>query len=194
MGKDDSGRDTNWDAGAIALCPGIHDPTLTQSFVQQLQENCLLPINLLVFPSDRYAAYSSVDVLRFLHERLHPMTPNAWLTVPVVFIGFSAGVVGAMGAAIALESLGGHVRDGWGVPLIGNFPHHRLSHDYFTHWSSALLGAGQDSFYAEPAVQHLDLWRSPQTVQGWWVNSLEHPPHPTTALQFLSYWLQHYAI
>ncbi|NES72229.1 MAG: hypothetical protein F6K24_47060, partial [Okeania sp. SIO2D1] len=28
------------------------------------------------------------------------------------------------------------------------------------------------SFYAEPAVTHLELWRSPATTQGWWTS---HP-------------------
>jgi len=44
-----------------------------------------------------------------------------------------------------------------GVPLVGNFPIHRLSHDYFTHWSSAVLGSGNDSFYADPPVEHLEM-------------------------------------
>ena len=34
----------------------------------------------------------------------------------------------------------------------------------------ALLGNGENNFYAEPAVDHLSMWRSPQTVQGWWVD------------------------
>ena len=50
--------------------------------------------------------------------------------------------------------------DGWGVPLVGNFPIYRISHDQFTHWSSELLGKGDKSFYADPPVEHLDLWRS----------------------------------
>ncbi|NES83160.1 MAG: hypothetical protein F6K10_18095, partial [Moorea sp. SIO2B7] len=57
--------------------------------------------------------------------------------------------------------------------------------------SSALLGAGADSFYADPEVEHLDLWRSPQTTQGWWV---KHPGSQLrcSAAQFLSIFLQHY--
>ncbi|NJO19264.1 MAG: hypothetical protein HC838_03205, partial [Spirulinaceae cyanobacterium RM2_2_10] len=57
--------------------------------------------------------------------------------------------------------------DGWGVPDLGATPLYRLSHDHFTHWSSALLGAGAAGFWAEPAVEHLQLWRSPQTISGW---------------------------
>lgn len=184
--------------GAIALCPGVHPPELTQSLQHQLASTKLLTQPLLVFPSDRYAAYSPLDVLRFLHERLSRNETNHWLKQPVTLVGFSAGVVGAMGAAVALENLGGQVQavialDGWGVPLMGHFPTHRLSHDRFTHWSSALLGAGHDSFYADPAVEHLELWRSPQTVQGWWVNATSQQTTKTTALQFLLHWLQHYS-
>ena len=53
------------------------------------------------------------------------------------------------------------------MPLTGNFPIYRVSHDYFTHWSSGLLGAGYKGFYADPEVEHLDLWRSPANVYGW---------------------------
>ena len=33
-----------------------------------------------------------------------------------------------------------------------------------------MLGGGHNNFYADPAVEHLEMWRSPQTVQGWWVD------------------------
>ncbi|NJK53546.1 MAG: hypothetical protein HC936_13370 [Leptolyngbyaceae cyanobacterium SU_3_3] len=69
--------------------------------------------------------------------------------------------------------------DGWGVPLGGDFPIYRVSHDRFTHWSSAWWVAGLDSFYADPAVAHLDLWRSPQTVQGRWVSPTHTSPQPS---------------
>jgi hypothetical protein len=98
------------------------------------------------------------------------------LEEPTIWLAFSAGVVGAIGAAWGWQLASGKVLafialDGWGVPLFGNFPIHRLSHDRFTHWSSALLGAGADSFYADPAVEHLDLWRSPSTAWGWHISS-----------------------
>ncbi|MBE9020436.1 hypothetical protein IQ272_30760, partial [Chroococcidiopsidales cyanobacterium LEGE 13417] len=103
-------------------------------------------------------------------------------------------VVGALGAAWGWQLMGGKVRaaiavDGWGVPLFTNFPCYRLSHDYFTHWSSALLGESNDSFYADPPVEHLVLWRSLPTITGWWVHSDEsHAQHRTylTAAEFLS--------
>ena len=162
---------------SVIVCPGIHDPALTQCFVQHLRGECLrLALlrssnnsnlsyldNLLIFPGD-YP--SPLHVLQFLRDRLAPAEDS------VVFISFSAGVVGAIGAAWGWQMLGGEVKtfvamDGWGVPLFGNFPIYRLSHDYFTHWTSSLLGGGQESFYADPPVEHLELWRSPQLVLGW---------------------------
>lgn len=103
-----------------------------------------------------------------------------------------------MGAAFAWQRLGGTVNavlaiDGWGVPLVGGFPVHRLSHDSFTHWSSALLGAGEDSFYADPGVAHLELWRSPQTAHGWWlIPNAANPPKAVSAANFLTALLRHY--
>jgi hypothetical protein len=141
-------------------------------------------------------ALSSLHILQFLHDRLHHR-----LESPVIFISFSAGVVGAIAAAWQWQLLGGDVKafiaiDGWGVPLSGKFPIHRLSHDYFTHWSSSLLGSGQDNFYAEPAVDHLTMWRSPQSVQGWWVDSsqgeITTPKTRLTAAEFLHLLLKHY--
>lgn len=180
---------------AIALCPGFHPSALTHSFSAQLAVMGF-PLNTqLVFPSDRYGAYDALAVVRFLHEQLSRHAPQDWLTLPITLIGFSAGAVAAMGAALMLEALGGKVQavfllDGWGVPIAGRFPTYRLSHDDFTDWSSALLGAGQARFYATPGVDHLDLWRSPQTVPGICFNSAAPDPHLTTALEFLTHSLR----
>ena len=148
----------------ILICPGVHSPQLTDSFLQGLRQDNQAFGNWLIFPTADYPAYSALNILAFLRQH----TSDA----AVLFIGFSAGVVGAMGAATLWQQFGrvqGFIAlDGWGVPLAGNFPIHRLSHDHFTHWSSALLGAGADSFYAEPSVEHLELWRSPHTTSGWW--------------------------
>lgn len=170
---------------SVVICPGIHDPDLTQSFLAGLEYeadktrkpsadfNFNQKVHLLTFPSQDYAVLSAFHILQFLRDRLgNPPAP------PVVFISFSAGVVGALGAAWGWQSLGGKVKafialDGWGVPLISNFPIYRLSHDQFTHSSSSLLGTGEDNFYADPPVAHLEMWRSPQTVEGWWVHSAE---------------------
>lgn len=187
---------------SVIICPGIHDPQLTQDFLAGLHSggtgnlsNCWTQ-KVLIFPTRDYPAYSSVQVLEFLQRHTNV------LETPLVFISFSAGVVGAIGAAWGWQLLGGQVKafiafDGWGVPLYGTFPIHRVSHDNFTHWSSALLGTGDDSFYADPAVEHLVLWRSPNTCQGWWVHpaASSTPEHRTfsTAAEFVTQLLQRHA-
>lgn len=190
---------------SIIICPGMHSIDLTQSFLKNLQlrsSSDLAEIsnqNLLIFPVQRYPAYSGFHIVQFLQETLRQDSLAAE-SREFVFLSFSAGVAGAIGAAWAWQQLGGKVKalialDGWGVPLYGDFPIHRVSHDHFTHWSSALLGAGADSFYADPAIDHLDLWRSPQTVQGWWVPTAATTPlQPiaTTVAVFLTVLLQHY--
>ncbi|HEY9608193.1 hypothetical protein [Allocoleopsis sp.] len=184
----------------VVICPGIHEPQLTQDFLTALQGNKIAHLStgstqkLLIFPTQEYPAYSTLHILQFLQR-------HASQTTPIVFISFSAGVAGAIGAAWGWEMLGGQVKafiafDGWGVPLQGKFPIHRVSHDYFTHWSSALLGTGEDSFYADPAIEHLDLWRSPDSCQGWWVQRIAAEKTEqrlyTTAAQFVNYLLHLY--
>lgn len=175
---------------SLIICPGIHEPTLTESFLAGLQvNNRQKPGNILIFPIQDYPAYSSGHILHFMCE-------NHSLSSAIAIISFSAGVVGAIGAAWGWQLLGGKVTafialDGWGVPLTGSFPIHRLSHDYFTHWSSALLGSGEDSFYAAPSVEHLELWRQPQTVVGYSIDKSEQKRR-TTAAQFLTMLLDRY--
>ncbi|MBW4650267.1 MAG: hypothetical protein KME06_16510 [Kastovskya adunca ATA6-11-RM4] len=179
----------------IIICPGIHDLKLTQDFLDSLKAqlsnkfNGSHNANILIFPVENYPAYSASHILQFLQSHS--------VTSPLIFISFSAGVVGAMGAAWLWQLAGGKVKaflalDGWGVVLGGNFPIHRLSHDYFTHWSSALLGTGDDSFYADPPVEHLELWRSPNTCSGWWIDPQSETRTPTTAAQFINGQLQRY--
>lgn len=187
----------------VIICPGIHDSQLTQSFLTNL--GVFLP-DYHIFPTDQYAAYSGLDVLRFLDHKVGSKS-GFDLSSPtsLLLIGFSAGVVGAIAAAWAWQVLGGEVKalvalDGWGVPLYGDFPIYRLSHDEFTHWSSALLGVGTTSFYADPPVAHLDLWRSPHTAIGYVVQPLQcvlglpkqTPSSPITAAQFLQSLLLRY--
>lgn len=184
----------------VMICPGIHEPQLTQDFLEALQRGETNHLSsgwtktVLIFPTQDYPAYSAIHILEFLQHHTSP-------TTPVIFISFSAGVAGAIGAAWGWEMSGGQVQaliafDGWGVPLYGNFPIYRVSHDYFTHWSSALLGAGADSFYAEPGIEHLDLWRSPDRCPGWWhghtvADNAEYKKH-TTAAHFVNHLLQLY--
>lgn len=183
----------------IIICPGIHDLQLTQDFLEKLglsknsNQFSSKTTQVLIFPTQDYPAYSAIDILDFLKCRITNIKS------PVAFISFSAGVVGAIGAAWSWQLLGGNVKtliaiDGWGVPLVGNFPIHRLSHDYFTYWSSALLGAGEDSFYADPAVEHLELWKSPDRCQGWLVQPAVGGKSEqrtfTTAAKFMTHLLQ----
>jgi hypothetical protein len=161
---------------SIIVCPGMHSPALTEQFLDGLGG---LP-DATIFPSDRYPPYSGYHILEFLQEQYNPSAS------PLIFVAFSAGVIGAIAAAHRWQQLEGQVKalialDGWGVPLRGTFPIHRLSHDHFTYWSSALIGGEGDSFYADPAVAHLELWQSPQLVQGWRVRS-PSPPHQSNCL------------
>jgi len=147
----------------IIICPGFHAPQESDRFLAQMQLS-----EALLFPVPEFAPYSSLDLIRFLESKLD----SPLQCEPVVFIAFSAGVVAATVAALTWQQRGGRVRalialDGWGVPLPDTIASYRLSHDEFTHWSSALLGAGRQSFYCDPPVEHLKLWRSPATAWGW---------------------------
>jgi len=184
---------------SIIICPGIHEPALTENFISggleiyyQSREKA---VNILKVSTDGFSALSGFYILQVLSDRLRHQ-----LKSPVIFISFSAGVVGAIAAAYSWQIYGGNVKafiaiDGWGVPLLGSFPIHRMSHDYFTHWSSKILGSGQDNFYADPAVEHLSMWRSPQTIQGRWVdssNEVSPPKSRLTAAEFLQILLKRY--
>ncbi len=156
---------------SVIICPGVHLPQLTDSFIQEIKSSTVTQ-NWLIFPTTQYLPYSAIDIYQWLKK--HQPLPVE--SQPLHFVAFSAGVVGAIGAAWAWQLQGGKIQsfialDGWGMPLVGDFPIYRISHDYFTHWSSAILGTGKESFYAAPAVEHLDLWRSPASCQGWRVIS-----------------------
>lgn len=202
---------------SLIICPGIHSPELTTSLLAGLENITQVPLkeltNYFVFPSDRYPPYSAFHILEMLYawvgkpcknsKQPEPDLPTNLLAVSsntsLVFLGFSAGVVGAIGAARTWQRSGGQVKafiavDGWGVPLRGEFPLYRLSHDFFTHWSSMPLGRVAESFYADPPVSHLELWRSPQTVWGQQIEEEERSPFqfpgsparpPITAAAFL---------
>ncbi len=167
---------------SIVICPGIHDPQLTEQFLAGLD----LAIAPQVLPQS-IPVYSPLHVFEFLQNHCN-------LTEPLVVIGFSAGVVGSIGAAHRWQQQSGQVQaliaiDGWGVPLFGQFPIYRLSHDWFTDWSCQGLGKTDQSFYAEPAVPHLELWRSPAQTQGW--QRRGQVQTKTTASQFVHQLLHH---
>lgn len=149
----------------VVLCPGFHDPQLSDDFIDALT----LPSDRSVyqFPAHQLPPYSPFHIVRFIEQQRAIDLDN-----PLIFVGFSAGAAGAIGAAKEWSRRGGRVRslvaiDGWGVPLSGDFAIYRLSHDRFTHETSGWLGEGTTSFYADPPVEHLDLWRSPDRVFGW---------------------------
>ncbi len=161
---------------SIIICPGFHLPELTQCLLQELLLVADSSLNLLEnthIPAQSYTALSAMHIIQDLMETYGQPVEAA----PITFISFSAGVIGAIGAAWGWELLGGRVKaliaiDGWGVPLGGDFLIYRLSHDYFTYKTSINLSPQGDSFYADPAVDHLQMWRSPSTVMGWAVSQV----------------------
>lgn len=145
----------------IVVCPGFAPPEVTEGF-----RTNFLPLHqrATLWVPTTIAPFDGIAIARFLGQQSPP--PG------LIVLAFSAGVVGAIAAAQIYQHQGGKISgflawDGWGVPLVGDFPLARVSHDELTHWSSHLLGGGEASFYAEPAVEHLDLWRDPHLVQGW---------------------------
>ena len=179
----------------LVICPGIHDGALTDRFLRALALTDPEHQDYHVVPTESYPPFSGVHIYQFLQQYVKPAhLGHALNRAPLALIAYSAGVVGAIGAAWGWHQQGGQVQvlialDGWGVPLVGPFPIYRVSHDYFTHWSSAWLGQGPASFYADPPVPHLALWCQPETVSGWWVcqgtggTTLQSP---TTAATFIT--------
>lgn len=155
----------------IIISPGVHSPTLTNSFIEGMS-SILESRDYLVLPTEKISPYWAIAIEQWLKQ--YYAVPSQ--TQPLSFIAFSAGVVGALGAALAWQLQGGKIDhfiavDGWGMALTNSFPCYRISHDYFTHWSSSILGAGKTNFYADPEVEHLDIWRSPEVIVGWRVIS-----------------------
>ena len=173
----------------LVICPGVHSSLWTTHFLHQLDEQ--LPdarLGRLVFPADLEYPWSPFTLRRFLADQA--IAPDA----PLVFLAFSAGCVAAVGTAYYWTQQGRQVSavialDGWGVPLVGPFVGYRLSHDAFTHQTSACLGRTVPSFYADPPVSHQKLWCNPAQVKGWQVDNSfacrENLATRTTALQFL---------
>jgi hypothetical protein len=179
----------------IILCPGMHDPHLTDAFWKSIGQRYaelytgeFTPVAHQV-PQANVWGVSPLHILEFLNQTVS-------VPQPILMISFSAGVVGAISAAWAWQLQGGLVHafvalDGWGVPLTGSFPIYRLSHDEFTHWSSQPLGMGQAPFYAEPGVEHLDLWRAPDQARGWWLR--DHNPERFTAADVICHILHQHS-
>lgn len=83
-----------------------------------------------------------------------------------VAIGFSYGAVRV--AVLQTPQVVAKVLvDGWCVWTSDRVPVFRLSHDWITHLNALAFGGGQQLFCADPAVEHLQLWKNPQVVLGW---------------------------
>ncbi len=160
------------DISPVVLLPGFHPPEWTAQFVAAVWGD--RPPPLAIFPAHRQPVYAPDCVMAWLREQF------ADDDRPITLIGFSAGAVGAWALMRQWESVtqvpaAGRsltlsrtmLIDGWGVPIATQIPCYRLSHDRFTHHTSALLGAGVQGFYADPPVAHGDLWRSPDRAWGW---------------------------
>ncbi len=151
----------------IVICPGVHSPQLTKDFVESIK-NFIGQQEYSILPTHHHLPYSTAAILQWLKQN-YPIPREA---PKLSFIAFSAGVVGGIGAANVWQLWGGQVNcfiafDGWGMPLMGNFPLYRVSHDRFTHLSSSMLGGSKKGFYVDPEVEHLELWRSPHSCLGW---------------------------
>lgn len=175
---------------ALILCPGMHDPQWTAFLQDQLSQGRLWRAGqYYCFPHHPRQAWSAHALGRWLEKTVA-------LGTPLVFLGFSAGCVGAIATAWGCQRQGNYpvkaviALDGWGVPLAGAFATYRLSHDRYTHLTGGFWGVGDRAFYAEPAVPHPRLWQAPQQVWGW---SGGVKKEYLTALQFLERCLGQYA-
>jgi hypothetical protein len=175
----------------LVFCSGFHPPRLTERFVQVLSRQLRK-----VDGQQICQPCTVVPVAEPFKPHLvsHALTDDR-TRPPLLLIGFSAGVVGAIAVAQQWQWQGGKVAaviavDGWGVPRWGGWPSHRVSHDYFTHWSSACLGGGLESFYADPPVGHLNLWECPEQVQGWRVGA--STAVRSSAVTAIADWLHYY--
>ncbi|WP_448561795.1 hypothetical protein [Trichothermofontia sp.] len=177
----------------LILCPGVHAPAFTTEFYHHLAPHIPLPLTQpppLIVPTDRYPAYSPGHLLTFLRA--------AQPDPPWVFLGFSAGCVAIAGVLPILSVWGIPITaifalDAWGVWFPTTQPVHHLCHDRLTHWSAHLWREPKDSFYADPPVEHLNLWRSPHQVMGWQMSVHPQQCRYTTALKFLANHLATYA-
>jgi len=155
----------------LLICAGIHPFTWTNDFlINFTNSGANFPIeNLSVYPTDLYPAYDGRRIYQFIQESYSQSN----ISYPLIIIAFSAGVVGALIASRLWQRQGGKISalvavDGWGVPLIADFPIYTLSHDYFTDLTLIRFNSQVESFYAYPSVSHEYIWRSPLQTRGWW--------------------------
>lgn len=196
----------------IYICPGFHSPALTRSFLAALIND--RPVSWSwsscgVMPP-HLPPYSPYHVLQSLEQHLshlqqidHSQQSQTFSLDPpaIVWIGFSAGVVGALGAAQQWQAQGHPVLgliavDSWGLPLRADFPIYSLSryglnhdgakptHPSLGEWITRYFMSDLSHFYADPPVDHLFLWESPDQVQGW-SQDYSGLRHRTTAIRFI---------
>ena len=164
----------------LLICSGYHSSDLTHSFLQALLK-VTTPERLWVVP-----IWSAPGALPWLLSSKQAPRQDYLLQI----IAFSAGVVGAYPLLLAWQGLGGNGRliavDGWGMPLPGDLTIYRISHDRWTHDTTYFPTAAESQgyFYAQPAVEHLELWQSPDRTTG--VGCLGATACEMTALDFMS--------
>jgi hypothetical protein len=170
----------------VILCPGLRGAEDAPGFWQAIQahrsSNENAQPSVIILPRD-CPVYSPKHVYHSIEPDLKAGLQR-W-----IWIAYSAGVVGALGAARRWhEQFPVHAfiaLDGWGVPLAAPFPVYHLSHDWLTHLGVTFTNRLAGTFYAEPAVSHLELWRSPQMVTGW-ESYTQGDRHFTTAAAFVA--------
>lgn len=169
---------------------------------QVTQADAELGQALWISPVGAAWAWAGYPLRCWLEEQFPDQTPRG--SQPgskepssLTFLAFSAGCVAAASVAHYWVQQGGSVDsiiavDGWGVPLVGPFRVHRLSHDFLTHAMTASATPCHAHFYAAPAVPHLQLWRDPAQVAGWGLppSGASGPPHSPVATTALSFLLQ----
>jgi hypothetical protein len=186
----------------LVLCSGFHPPSDTEALLELWAKDPILSrLPAISLGMDVPWAPLSAHTLRQSLDQALGQTSHHAEPPDLILWAFSAGCVGAMALAHHWHRYRGTVRaiflvDGLGVPGVGAFPCHRLSHDAFTHHSSRLLGSGQADFWADPAVPHRQLWRSPQTATGRGslppTSTLTPPQQPLSAADFLTAWTTFY--
>ena len=83
----------------VIICPGMHEVDLTKSFISGLSDfnpdifSCLSSVKILIYLGNNLKTLSAFHILNFLFEKIEDMKS------PIVFIAFSAGVVGGLQSA-----------------------------------------------------------------------------------------------
>ncbi|MGB3296354.1 MAG: hypothetical protein WBB01_25490, partial [Phormidesmis sp.] len=113
----------------VIIGPGFHAARLTNQMVRSLPD-FTHPYIISALPADPFGVFD------WLTQTLGSPQDSQSNPLPLVAIGFSAGVVGLTGALTLWQQQGGTVAqffalDGWGMPIVG-LPVCRLSHDRFT--------------------------------------------------------------